>query len=60
MRTTERPGADRSGTREPVGPRDRRTLGTAGTAVVVAAGLLAIRLTNQGAAGSRTTVTGCR
>jgi hypothetical protein len=48
MRTTERPGADRSGTRRPGAARDRRTLGTVGTAAVVAAGLLAIRLTNQG------------
>jgi hypothetical protein len=48
MRTTERPGADRSGTRRPGVARDRRTLGTAGTAAVVAAGLLAIRLMNQG------------
>jgi hypothetical protein len=47
MRTTERPGADRSGTRQPGVTRGRRTLGTAGTAAVVAAGLLAIRLTNQ-------------
>ncbi len=48
MRTADRPGTDEAETREPVGSRDPRRLGTAWTAAVVATGLLAIRLTNLG------------